>query len=375
MLFATPVLGQMEQEVTLLVEDARRNLAHHSGQTRRWRGLLRRSALARAIQGSNTIEGYNVTVEDALAAAEGEDPQEADKETWAAVTGYRNAMTYIIQLATEPSFKCTSELLKSLHFMMLSYDLGKNPGRWRPGAVYVRNEELGDIVYEGPPADRIEDLIAALMAELNEGDRRVPAIVRAGMAHLNLVMIHPFSDGNGRMARAVQTLVLAREGILEPPFCSIEEYLGKNTPAYYDALAEAGGGRWQPERDAGAWIRFILTAHYRQAMTLLIRVREMEALWSILEIEVKRRGLPERVMFALADAADRFRVRNASYRTVADISENLASRDLKLLTDQGLLVAKGEKRGRSYVASDLLRSLTDRVRLPRQVADPFAEVA
>ena len=53
------------------------------------------------------------------------------------------------------------------------------------------------------------------------------------MAHLNLVMIHPFEDGNGRMSRALQSLVLARDHIVAPEFASIEEYLGRNTPAYY----------------------------------------------------------------------------------------------------------------------------------------------
>jgi len=85
------------------------------------------------------------------------------------------------------------------------------------------------------------------------------------MAHLNLVMIHPFRDGNGRMARCLQSLVLARGGVLSPMFMSIEEYLGRNTHNYYNVLAQVGGGSWQPERDTRPWIRFILTAHLRQA--------------------------------------------------------------------------------------------------------------
>src|SRR3990172_4743171 len=112
------------------------------------------------------------------------------------------------------------------------------------------------------------------MNELVDGMREEqgPAIVRAAIAHLNLVLIHPFRDGNGRMARCLQTLVLAREQILEPIFCSIEEYLGRNTLAYYDILAEVGGGSWQPERDALPWVRFSLTAHLRQARTMLRRI-------------------------------------------------------------------------------------------------------
>ena len=67
-------------------------------------------------------------------------------------------------------------------------------------------------------------------------------MVRGAMAHLNLTMINPFKDGNGRISRALQTLVLAREGILHPVFCSIEEWLGRVTAEYYAVLAEVGQG-------------------------------------------------------------------------------------------------------------------------------------
>ena len=61
----------------------------------------------------------------------------------------------------------------------------------------------------------------------------------AAMAHLNLTLIHPFSDGNGRMARCLQTLVLAAAGeLVRRSSSSIEEYLGANTAAYYAVLTE-----------------------------------------------------------------------------------------------------------------------------------------
>jgi Fic family protein len=333
--------------------------------------LLRRATFARAIQGSNSIEGYNVTFEDAIAAAEGEEPLDAAQETWAAVMGYRNAMTYVLQLADDPGFAHSEGLLRSLHYMMLSYDLSKHPGRWRPGTIYVRREPSGEIVYEGPDAGLVPGLMGELVEALNAKDG-VSVITRGAMAHLNLVMIHPFSDGNGRMARALQTLVLAREGILAPQFCSIEEYLGRNTPDYYAVLGEVGAGHWHPERDAKPWIRFCLTAHYRQAMTLLRRTRETERMWAELEREVTRRQLPDRVIFALADATVGLRVRSSTYRTAAEISAQVASRDLKMLVDQKLLLPHGEKRGRSYVASQWLRDLRQRTREPHTgIQDPF----
>ncbi len=372
MTFACAELTEAERRVHAKVDELRTNLSY-AVSSRRWTGLLRRVALAKAIRGSNSIEGYNVTVDDALAAVDGEDPIDAAAETWAAIVGYRQAMTYVLELADDRHFQYSASLIKALHYLMLSYDLSKRPGRWRPGPIFVRSEPSGERVYEGPDAEAVPALVDELVASLNAASE-VPALVRAAMAHLNLVMIHPFSDGNGRMARCLQSLVLAREGILAPQFCSIEEYLGRNTPDYYAVLAEVGAGAWHPERDARPWVRFCLTAHYRQAQTLLRRSREMQRLWDALEDLVSDLRLPERALAALSDAALGFRVTNGRYRALTDVNANLASRDLAALHRAGLLAARGERRGRYYVASERLRSLYEQLRELRQrIPDPFAE--
>ena len=154
--------------------------------------------------------------------------------------------------------------------MMLQHSLKKMPGRWRPGDIYVVNEATDERVYEGPDALLVPSLIDELIAYLNSPSD-CPVMVKAAMAHLNFTMIHPFKDGNGRMARALQTLVLSRDGTVSPVFSSIEEWLGRNTQAYYDILAQIGQGAWHPERDAHPWIQFCLTAHFQQAHTLVKR--------------------------------------------------------------------------------------------------------
>ncbi len=357
-IFETPKLADQELDVISRIDDLRRDLRYQvSGHPRRWTGSLRRAMFARAIQGSNTIEGYNVTLADAMALAEGEDQVDAVEETKLAIAGYRDAMTYVLQLANDPHFSYSDGLIRSLHFMMLKYDMTKGPGLWRAGPVYVHNESTGRIVYEGPPAESVPELIELVVADLQAPTDDLPALVRAAMAHLNFVMVHPFRDGNGRMARILQSMVLAREGILAPEFASIEEYLGRRTQDYYDVLAEVGGGRWQPNRDARPWVRFCLTAHFRQARTLSRRVGQAERLWSLLVEEVERLHLPERVVLALFDAANGFRVRNSVYHEHAEVSEYAGGRDLKRLVDVGLLEPMGEKRGRFYRASGRLLDL------------------
>jgi Fic family protein len=383
MIFTASELGEAELRVLGLIEDVKARLRLQLHEPRRWVGSLRRVSLARAIQGSNSIEGYEAGLDDAVDVAAGEEPLDADAETSLALRGYRDAMTYVLQIAEEEEdFFYSSQLLKSLHFMMTSYSLRNRPGRWRAGSIYVRNDETNEVVHEGPGIDQVSALINEFVANLNEEQAAYNSIVKAGMAHLNLVMIHPFRDGNGRMSRCLQSLVLARGGVLGPMFMSIEEYLGRNTQSYYDVLAEVGGGSWQPERDTRPWIRYILTAHLRQARTMLRRVNESERIWLEVERLVSRKRLPERTVVALFDATIGLRVRNVTYRSYFEdgpdeITEATASRDLRQLVDADLIAPRGEKRGRYYVARPELASIREVVvsmRDKRDDSDPFATV-
>src|SRR5919197_5471419 len=117
-LFRTPDLGDAEARVLREVDELRERLRLQLYEPRRWYGSLRRVSMARAIQGSNSIEGFTAKLDDAAAVELGEEPMDADRETTLALAGYRNAMTYVLQLATEPQFQYSEQLLKSLHFMM-----------------------------------------------------------------------------------------------------------------------------------------------------------------------------------------------------------------------------------------------------------------
>ena len=372
MLFAYRALDREERRVEAATARIRDALRHYvATEPRRWSGLLARMTRARALAASNSVEGIDVSDDDAIAAVDREDPGHADRETWLAVVGYREAMDYILQRRRDPSFAITEDVLLAVHFMICKSDLAANPGQYRPGWVGVRDTRTGELVHEGVERDRLEPLVREVLDYANGGEVE-SVFLRAAMTHLNLAMLHPFSDGNGRAARCIQTAVLASDGIIAPIFSSIEEYIGRNQREYYAVLAEVGGGGWRPERDAKPWVRFCLAGHYRQAQTLLRRTREVERVYADLSELARANGLPDRSAMALLQAALGVGVRNAAYRVSADISNNLASRDLKALADAGLLVPKGERRGRSYVASPAVAEIRRKARLPRGDDDPFA---
>jgi len=377
MLFQPPTLDRelvVLEEIAVAQDDLRWRVA----EPRRWSGSLRRLTQARSIQGSNSIEGYHASLDDVVAAVEDEEPLDAPAETREALRGYRDAMTYVLQLSRQDEQPVVDEtLLRSLHFMMLRYDLTKNPGLYRPGAIWIHRQSDGEVVYEGPPIEEARILMAELAAALAEPSEH--PLVDAAMAHLNLVLIHPFSDGNGRMARALQTLVIARDEVLVPEFNSIEEHLGRNTQAYYDVLAEVAAGSWQPDCDTRPWIRFCLTAHHRQVQTALRRALAAEGLWVMLEEITAARGLPMRVVGPLYDAINGLRLRNSTYRASVrsaegvDISDQTASRDLRSLVEVEMLTAHGERRGRTYTQGASIAGLGNRVRAAQagSITDPF----
>lgn len=370
-LFATPDPDLEDQQVIGEIHETRASLADYLRAPKRWNGLLRRTSTARAIQGSNTIEGYTVSDEDAVAAVDDEPPLSADEETWLEIIAYRRVLTYVVNVATEPGFVIDEAVLRSMHFMLLDHDLSKTPGRYRTSEIFVRDDKRGVNVYAGPEGDLVPGLMRALSESLSNPTSDDP-LVRGAMAHLNLVMIHPFRDGNGRMARALQTMVLAQDQVVEPTFSSIEEWLGNNTQDYYDVLAATGRGAWNPGNDAMLWVKFNLRAHHMQAQTMRRRFDEAEIQWRQIDELVAMHRLNERIGAALFDALIGLRVTRPSYVKLTELDERTATRDLVNAANLGLLEARGERRGRHYVAGEPLRQIQTDLRASRKpLDDPY----
>lgn len=377
MLLRIPVLDAADRRVLGEIEAMREQLRLHVRATPRWTGQLRRELFAAAIQGSNTIERITVSMSEARAAVEGQTmSSEVDTKTQAAILGYRDAMTYVQQTPQMPFFRYDEMLLSTLHFMIQKYEMSKWPGRYRAGGIFVTSSDPLEPAYTGPDPDLVPGLMRELVEWLNQGDLDQPALVRASMAHLNLVCIHPWRDGNGRTARCLHTLVLARDGVLASEFSSIEQWLGDevHTVQYYQALQETQGGTFQPERDARPWLRFALTAHHKQAQLVQRRVDYTVRLWREMEELATQRGLPERVVAALYAAAVG-ELRRTTYQADEDLTRDQAIRDVQALVRAGLVRARGNAATRVYLIDGVAReahlAAMDAVRKP--MVDPYRD--
>lgn len=377
MLIQTPKLDTNDLRVLAEIEAMREELRLHVRARPHWNGQLRRELFAAAVQGSNTIENITVDMSDARAAVEGQTlSADVDEQTQQAILGYRDAMTFVQQTPHMANFAYGEMLLAALHFMILKYNPAKWPGRYRAGGIFVTSSDPMEPAYIGPDPDQVPGLMHELVEWLNDGDPDQPALVRAAMAHLNLVCVHPWRDGNGRMARCLHTLVLARDRVLAPEFSSIEQWLGDkvHTVQYYQALQDTQGGSYQPDRDARPWLRFALTAHHKQAQLVQRRVAYTVQLWRDLDTVAAERGLPDRVVSALYGAA-LGELRRATYQGDENLSRDQAIRDVQALVKHGLVRPRGNAVTRVYLidgpAKDAHLGAMDSVRKPMR--EPYRE--
>lgn len=355
MLIATPEITPELAERLHELDGLRERLGHEAGRSILWMGALRRLVRAMSVESSTSIEGFHVSPEEALALVSGGEQPDPEDVNRMAVACYGRAMDHVGVMAGDPAFLWLDRVLLDLHFDACHFQREANPGLWRTGPVGITGDD-GQLVYEAPPAVDTPTLMGEVIDWLQNGDLDAPVVVRAAMAHLHVVSIHPFRDGNGRVSRIVQSLVLAREGRMSPEFGSIEEYLGEHTHAYYAALQRAHGGTYQPKQgDATGWVEFCVEAHLAQARRRIAQIEEAGARWSLLERLVEGRNWPDRLVIALEQSliggSDR-----ALYVSETEVSPATASVDFRRLVDAGLVVRRGRAGRVRYEASDTLRA-------------------
>jgi Fic family protein len=356
-IYATPPKSPALLQRLDELDELRRYLAQHLGDSAQpWTGALRRLAAAEATVGSTSIEGYGASLEDTVEILAGRHPSGASEETQRIIAAYAQAMDRVAVLADDPRFQWSPQTMLDLHFLVCHPQPQAGPGRLREGPVIV-TRGLGRDPYRPPLPSEVPGLITEVADWLITGDLARHPVIRAAMAHLNLVSIHPFRDGNGRVARIVQSLVLAKERLLRPELVSIEPYLGRHTREYYAVLEEVQGPAFDPHRDASAWVEFCIEAHVFEARERRAWLEIAFARHDFCEHVAREQRYPERFVMALDQALLGLPVTNVDYRREAEIAGPTATQDLQRLRREGWLDQEGGGRSVRYVASRKLQEL------------------
>jgi len=353
MIYATPTLDAALRQELAVFDRLRDDLGSKARLAGPWLGSLRRQWRTSSAESSIEIEGYSVPTDERLAITSGAEPADSTDEDRMALSSYTRAMDHVGVMATDEEFEWVERVLLDLHFDACFFQRDQNPGQYRRRGIEVTSPSGGHPAYIGPPATEVRPLMREVVHWMSTGDLDAHLVVRAAMAHLHVVSVHPFRDGNGRISRIIESLVLALGGLLAPEFVSIEEYLGEHTDDYYSALQEVQGGSYNPQSDATPFVRLCIEGHMAQARRRLGQLDEAGKRWAYLEQLVNQRGWPDRLVIALEqslfDGTDR-----ATYAAEADVSAPTSTTDLRRLLDAGLIEQRGRGPSTRYVPTERL---------------------
>jgi Fic family protein len=202
---------------------------------------------------SSQIEGTQSSLSDLLLYENNEAPG-------APIDDVEEVSTYVAALnhglaRMQDGFPLSTRLMREMHGILLATGRGstKQPGEFRSSQNWIGGTRPGNALFVPPPPSEAPALMSDLERFLHETESGLPAIVKAGLAHVQFETIHPFLDGNGRLGRLLITLYLCAEGILHEPLLYVSLYLKANRATYYALLQEVRTeGRWE------VWLEFFL---------------------------------------------------------------------------------------------------------------------
>jgi Fic family protein len=211
-------------------------------------------------------------------------------------------------------------------------------GVWRddangPMQVVSGPVERRTVHYEAPPAARLENEVANFLAWAN-AETREPALIKAGLAHLWFVTLHPFEDGNGRIARAVGDLFLARADGSSQRFYSLSAQIQRERKAYYDILERTQEGAL----DVTEWLRWFLSALLRAVNgaqhtldAVLTKARSWQR-WAGMPLNARQVRLLNRMLDGFEG-----KLTSSKWAAIAKCSPDTALRDIGELIALGVL--------------------------------------
>jgi Fic family protein len=169
------------------------------------------------------------------------------------VSNYVDAMMYGLErLQTLP---LSLRLICEMHARLLQSGRGgtKSPGEFRRSQNWIGGTRPGNALFVPPPTTELGTCLGALEAFMHEDRSQLPALIKAGLLHVQFETIHPFLDGNGRIGRLLVTLFLCVQGVLRSPLLYLSLYLKAHRTDYYRLLQEVREhGAWE------AWLEFFL---------------------------------------------------------------------------------------------------------------------
>ncbi len=326
--------------------EASREVIDHAPLLPYYEKEFQKDAMVRSVHHGTHIEGNELNLDQAEQVIEGQDVVARARDIQE-VINYRRVTEYLGELQGE--VKIGEEFIKKLHRMTVEKILAPEKcGEFRTTQVVVRNSLTGDVTFRPPVAIAVPVQIKEFADFINgTNSDAIHPVLKSGVVHYELVRIHPFVDGNGRVSRALSTFILFQEGYDIRKFFSLEEYFDNDATEYYRALQSVG----KNEGDLSEWL-----AYFTQGLAIeLSKIKEkIEKISVDVKLKERQGGTPillsDRQLKIIEYIQKTGYLQNNGFKQLFPmVSEDTVLNELKYLIKHGLVKKSGSTKGAKYV--------------------------
>ena len=329
--------------------EACREVIDHAPLLPYYERQFREDALVRTVHHGTHIEGNELNLSQAEKVLQGGEVVGRDRDIQE-VINYRKVMDFINEIRiNDEGLMINEETIKKIHKITTNKILpAEKCGEYRKTAVVIKNNQTGQVSFRPPEANailgQIKDLLAFISAKENQD---IHPVLESGIVHYELVKIHPFVDGNGRVGRALSTLILFVKGYDIRKFFSLEEYFDRNANNYYLALQSVA----KNNGDLTIWLEY-----FTQGLAIeLSKIKEkVEKISVDGKLREKLGGKPllltDRQLKIIEYIQETGYLQNKAFEQLFPmVSEDTILNELKVLVQNGIIKKQGVTKGAKYI--------------------------
>ena len=337
--------------------DAAREIVLNAPLVPAWEAKFKKEAVERSIHHGTHIEGNPLSEEEVRDVLEGEEVIARDRDIQE-VLNYRNVLKYLddigVQFSRGLPFNITIETILEIHKLVTEKTVSPDScGVFRVRQVVIKNSKTGQVSYTPPAAVEVPYLVEDLVNWIvSDESKDIHPVLKAGIIHYELARVHPFVDGNGRVARAVATLSLFLDGYDIRKFFSLEEYFDSNPMNYYLTLQAVSNQLVidTHQRDLTPWLEYFIEGVAIELNKVKERVQRISADARVKDKLGEQVMLNERQMLLIEYLNRHKQMQNKDFRKIfPDLSDDTVLRELRFLIKKGLLKKQGGTKKATYL--------------------------
>ena len=310
---------------------------------------FRDEALTRSVHHGTHIEGNELNLSQAEKVLQGAEVVGRDRDIQE-VLNYRKVIDHISEYQiSNIKYQIDENIIKKIHKITVQKILPEDKcGVYRKTQVVVKNNRTLEVSFRPPKAEVVSGKIKDLIAFINSSQQKdIHPVLKSGIVHYELVRIHPFLDGNGRVARALSTLILFLEGYDIRKFFSLEEYFDSNAQYYYSALQSVEKNK----NDLTDWLEYFTEGLAIELSKIKERVERISVDGKLKEkLGGKPLMLSDRQLKIIEYIQKTGYLQNKAFNQLFPmVSEDTILNELKVLLKNGIIKKQGVTKGAKYI--------------------------